>query len=153
MWEERQQRATRRQQQQHKSTSRRLTRQPLRALPRGRGCGRRSWRCCRRTAWTPRCPRGALLIHLAGHHSEGLGEVGTVAIAIDVGDHLLELLVLDPEAEGAHGSLELTCISVNLEAPGRPCTTCSSTSISKLVQLHIASPASCHHVSQSQSVE
>ena len=35
------------------------------------------------------------IIRLAGRHSEGLGEVGVVAIAIDVGDHLLELLVLN----------------------------------------------------------
>jgi hypothetical protein len=49
-----------------------------------------------------------LLAHLAGHHLEELGELnGAVAIAIDVGKHLLELLVLDLAAEGAHGSLEL----------------------------------------------
>jgi HAMP domain-containing protein len=51
---------------------------------------------------------GILLAHLAGHHLEELGELnGAVAIAIDVGEHLPELLVLDLEAEGAHGSLEL----------------------------------------------
>ena len=53
--------------------------------------------------------RAVLLTHLAGHDGEGLGEVdGAVAIAIDVGEHLLELLVLDLEAKGAHGSLEHT---------------------------------------------
>ena len=38
---------------------------------------------------------------------------GAVAIAIDVGgDHLLELLVLDLEAKGAHDSLELTHVNL-----------------------------------------
>jgi hypothetical protein len=43
--------------------------------------------------------------HLAGHHGEGLGEVDG---AVDVGEHLLELPVLDLEAKGAHGNLEHT---------------------------------------------
>merc|ERR1712205_287127 len=52
---------------------------------------------------------GVLLAHLASHHLEELAELdGAVAIAIDVSDHLLELLVLDLEAKGTHGSLELT---------------------------------------------
>merc|ERR1712179_819553 len=62
---------------------------------------------------------GVLLAHLASHHLEELAELdGAVAVAIDVGDHLLELLVLDLEAESAHSSLELThvnhagCISI-----------------------------------------
>ena len=48
---------------------------------------------------------GVLPIHLAGHHGEGLGEVDG---AVDVGEHLLELPVLDLEAKGAHGNLEHT---------------------------------------------
>merc|ERR1712138_104651 len=48
---------------------------------------------------------GVLLAHLGGHHLEELGELnGAVAV---VGNHLLELLVLDLEAKGAHGGLEL----------------------------------------------
>merc|ERR1711988_1100072 len=54
---------------------------------------------------------GVLLAHLASHHLEELGELdGAVAIVVNVGDHLLELLVLDLEAESAHSSLELTDI-------------------------------------------
>merc|ERR1711998_445632 len=54
---------------------------------------------------------GVLLAHLAGHHAKELLELdGAVAVVVDVGDHLLELLVLDFEAEGTHGSLELTHI-------------------------------------------
>merc|ERR1712196_396440 len=52
---------------------------------------------------------GVLLTHLASHHGEELSKLdGAVAVVVDVGDHLLELLVLDLEAEGAHGSLKLT---------------------------------------------
>merc|ERR1712057_21973 len=52
---------------------------------------------------------GVLLTHLSCHHLEEFGELdGAIAIAIDVGDHLLELLVLDFKAEGTHGGLELT---------------------------------------------
>merc|ERR1712093_704262 len=52
---------------------------------------------------------GILLSHLASHHGKELSELdGAVAVVVDVGDHLLELLVLDLEAEGAHGGLELT---------------------------------------------
>merc|ERR1712057_126153 len=52
---------------------------------------------------------GILLTHLASHHLEELRELdGAVAVTINVGDHLLELLVLDLEAKGAHGGLELT---------------------------------------------
>merc|ERR1711966_440002 len=60
-----------------------------------------------------------LLAHLGGHHHQELGELdGAVAVVVDIGDHLLQLLVLDLEAEGAHGGLELThvnhagCISI-----------------------------------------
>merc|ERR1711868_180837 len=52
---------------------------------------------------------GVLLAHLAGHHLEELGELdGAVAVVVNVGDHLLELLVLDLKAEGTHGGLKLT---------------------------------------------
>merc|ERR1711883_37345 len=52
---------------------------------------------------------GVLLTHLTGHHLEEFSELdGAVAIIVDVGDHLLELLVLDFKAEGTHGGLELT---------------------------------------------
>merc|ERR1712196_135635 len=52
-----------------------------------------------------------LLAHLASHHGEELSKLdGAVAVVVDIGNHLLELLVLDLEAEGAHGSLELTHI-------------------------------------------
>merc|ERR1719407_327857 len=51
---------------------------------------------------------GVLLAHLGGHHLEELAELdGAIAVVIDVGDHLLELLVLDLEAKGTHGGLEL----------------------------------------------
>merc|ERR1719198_1896340 len=51
---------------------------------------------------------GVLLAHLASHHLEELAELdGAVAVVVDVGDHLLELLVLDLEAKGTHGGLEL----------------------------------------------
>merc|ERR1719182_387101 len=54
---------------------------------------------------------GVLLTHLAGHHLEELAELdGAVAVVVNVGDHLLELLLLDLEPEGAHGGLELTDI-------------------------------------------
>merc|ERR1711988_358390 len=52
---------------------------------------------------------GVLLAHLAGHHAKELLELD-VAVVVDVGDHLLELLVLDFEAEGTHGGLGLTHI-------------------------------------------
>merc|ERR1712031_23489 len=62
---------------------------------------------------------GVLLAHLAGHHLEEFAELdGAVAVVVDIGDHLLELLVLDLEAESAHSSLELAdidhagCISI-----------------------------------------
>merc|ERR1712010_326991 len=52
---------------------------------------------------------GVLLAHLTGHHLKELGELdGAVAVVVDIGDHLLELLVLDLEAKSAHGGLELT---------------------------------------------
>merc|ERR1711883_38488 len=52
---------------------------------------------------------GVLLAHLAGHHAEELDELdGAVTVVVDVGDHLLELLVLHLEAKGTHGGLELT---------------------------------------------
>merc|ERR1712007_277760 len=52
---------------------------------------------------------GVLLAHLASHHLEELAELdGAVAVAIDVSDHLLQLLVLDLEAKGTHGGLQLT---------------------------------------------
>merc|ERR1719311_504185 len=52
---------------------------------------------------------GVLLAHLASHHLEELAELdGAVAVVVDVGDHLLELLVLNLEAKGTHGGLELT---------------------------------------------
>merc|ERR1711935_240491 len=52
---------------------------------------------------------GVLLAHLGGHHAKELGELdGAVAVVVDIGDHLLELLVLDLEAKGTHGGLELT---------------------------------------------
>merc|ERR1712076_133939 len=52
---------------------------------------------------------GVLLAHLASHHLEELGELdGAVAVVVNVGDHLLQLLVLDLEAKGTHGGLELT---------------------------------------------
>merc|ERR1712216_710685 len=54
---------------------------------------------------------GVLLAHLAGHHAKELNEIdGAVAVVVDIGDHLLELLVLDLEAKGTHGGLELTDI-------------------------------------------
>merc|ERR1711907_272687 len=36
---------------------------------------------------------------------------GAIAVVVDVGDHLLELLLLHFEAEGTHSSLELTHIN------------------------------------------
>merc|ERR1712178_489699 len=52
---------------------------------------------------------GVLLAHLSCHHHEELGELdGAIAVVVNVGDHLLQLLVLDLEAKGAHGGLELT---------------------------------------------
>merc|ERR1719247_2858317 len=60
---------------------------------------------------------GVLLAHLASHHLEELAELNLArAVGIDVGDHLLDL-----EAEGAHGGLELTDVngagSVTVEEP------------------------------------
>merc|ERR1711912_121754 len=41
---------------------------------------------------------GVLLTHLASHHLEELGELDrAVAVVVNVGDHLLELLLLDLE--------------------------------------------------------
>merc|ERR1711977_573319 len=55
---------------------------------------------------------GVLLAHLASHHVQEFGELdGAVAIVVDVSDHLLELLVLDLEAKGTHGGLELTHVN------------------------------------------
>merc|ERR1711881_291563 len=52
---------------------------------------------------------GVLFAHLTSHHLEELGELdGAVAVVVNIGDHLLELLVLDLEAQGTHGGLELT---------------------------------------------
>merc|ERR1712023_353819 len=52
-----------------------------------------------------------LLAHLASHHAQELSKLdGAVAVVVNVRDHLLELLVFDLEAEGTHGSLELTHI-------------------------------------------
>jgi hypothetical protein len=46
--------------------------------------------------------------HLGSHHLKELIEVdGAGAVSVDVGDHLLDLLLLGLEAEGAHGNLEL----------------------------------------------
>merc|ERR1719465_153279 len=45
-----------------------------------------------------------LLTHLASHHLEELSKLdGAVTVVVDVGDHLLKLLVLDFEAESTHG--------------------------------------------------
>jgi hypothetical protein len=68
---------------------------PLQApRQRGRGCGRRSWRCCRkpsrRSPPHPPCRPPW----------RGLGEVDG---AVDAGEHILELL--DFEAKGEHGNL------------------------------------------------
>ena len=42
-------------------------------------------------------------------------------------DHLLELLVLDLEAEGAHGSLELTYVNLSIDQePGQPAAPASA---------------------------
>merc|ERR1712179_518700 len=55
---------------------------------------------------------GVLLTHLASHHLEELSKLdGAVTVVVDVSNHLLELLVLDFEAESAHGGLELTDIN------------------------------------------
>merc|ERR1711988_694711 len=54
-----------------------------------------------------------LLAHLAGHHLQEFAELdGVVAVVVDVGDHLFELLVLDLEAKGTHGGLELTDVDL-----------------------------------------
>merc|ERR1711865_359453 len=54
---------------------------------------------------------GVLLAHLAGHHLKEFTELdGAVAVTVDISDHLLELLVLDFEAECTHGGLELTYV-------------------------------------------
>ena len=56
--------------------------------------------------------RSVRVPHLAGHHLEELGELDLAgAVGVNVGDHLLELLLLDLEAEGAHGGLELTVVN------------------------------------------
>ena len=55
--------------------------------------------------------RSVRVPHLAGHHLEELGELDLAgAVGVNVGDHLLELLLLDLEAEGAHGGLELAVV-------------------------------------------
>merc|ERR1711871_1934409 len=55
---------------------------------------------------------GVLLTHLASHHLEELSKLdGAVTVVVDVSNHLLELLVLDFEAESAHGGLKLTDIN------------------------------------------
>merc|ERR1712179_363527 len=55
---------------------------------------------------------GVLLTHLGSHHLEELSKLdGAVTVVVDVSNHLLELLVLDFEAESAHGGLELTDIN------------------------------------------
>ena len=49
---------------------------------------------------------GALVAHIASHHLEELVKLdGAVVVvhAVDVGDHLLELVVLDLEVKGTHG--------------------------------------------------
>ena len=49
--------------------------------------------------------------HLARHHLEELGELDVArAVGVDVGDHLLELLLLHLEAERAHRRLELAVV-------------------------------------------
>ena len=59
-----------------------------------------------------------LLTHLRRHHLEELGEVDRArAVLVDVRDHLLDLLLLGLEAEGAHGNLEL--LGVDRAAPIR----------------------------------
>ena len=46
--------------------------------------------------------------HLGGHHGEELIEFdGSVTILIDVGDHLLDLILVRFETESAHGNLQL----------------------------------------------
>ena len=48
------------------------------------------------------------LAHLLRHHVEELGEVDLArAVAVDVADHLLQLLLLGLEAQRAHGHLQL----------------------------------------------
>ena len=49
---------------------------------------------------------GVLVAHLASHHLEELVKLdGAVVVVhvVDVGDHLLELVVLDLEVKGTHG--------------------------------------------------
>ena len=54
---------------------------------------------------------GGAQTHLARHHLEELGELDVArAVGVDVGDHLLELLLLHLEAEGAHRRLELAVV-------------------------------------------
>merc|ERR1712086_983232 len=65
---------------------------------------------------------GILLTHLAGHHAHELLELNAaVAVSVDVGDHLLELVVADLESEGTHGALELAAVDgarvVGIEKP------------------------------------
>jgi hypothetical protein len=46
--------------------------------------------------------------HLGGHHAQELLEVdGARAVLVNVGDHLLDLLLLGLEAQGTHGHLQL----------------------------------------------
>ena len=55
--------------------------------------------------------RSVRVPHLAGHHLEELGELDLAgAVGVNVGDHLAKLLLLDLEAEGAHGRLELAVV-------------------------------------------
>merc|ERR1712205_175700 len=55
---------------------------------------------------------GILLSHLGSHHAKELAELdGAITVVVDVGDHFLEFVVLDLEAKGTHGSLELTNIN------------------------------------------
>merc|ERR1712176_712658 len=52
---------------------------------------------------------GVLLTHLSSHHHEELCEFdGAIAVVVNVSDHLLQLLVLDLEAESTHGGFQLT---------------------------------------------
>ena len=57
--------------------------------------------------------RSVRVPHLAGHHLEELGELDLAgAVGVNVGDHLLELLLLDLEAKRAHRGLELAVVDV-----------------------------------------
>ena len=51
---------------------------------------------------------GVLLGHLGRHHHHELVEVdGAVAVLVDVGDHLADLVLLWLEPESTHGNLKL----------------------------------------------